>query len=118
MARCFKVYGSDVPVLWESLAAWKLWLGGAHSPATPQEQADDDVATNVVPFLPSRHRRHGTASALKKAGHLEAFIRAIQVSTSMNTRRAEPDSVRSAFLGTGYSAGRDAATQWTATTTS
>jgi hypothetical protein len=50
VVRCFKVYGSDVPVLWESLAAWKLWLGGAHSPATPQEQADDDVTTNVVPF--------------------------------------------------------------------
>ena len=51
VARCFKVYGSDVPVLWESLAAWKLWLGGGQkSPATPQEQADDDVTTNVVPF--------------------------------------------------------------------
>ena len=51
VARCFKVYGSDVPVLWESLAAWKLWLGGAQKPpATPQEQADDDVTTNVVPF--------------------------------------------------------------------
>jgi hypothetical protein len=51
VARCFKVYGSDVPVLWESLAAWKLWLGGAQKPpATPQEQVDDDVTTNVVPF--------------------------------------------------------------------
>jgi hypothetical protein len=51
VARCFKVYNSDVPVRWESLAAWKLWLGGAQKPPpTPQEQADDDVATNVVPF--------------------------------------------------------------------
>ena len=33
VARCFKVYGSDVTVLWESLAAWKLWLG-AHSTET------------------------------------------------------------------------------------
>jgi hypothetical protein len=51
VARCFKVYNSDVPVRWESLAAWKLWLGGAQKPPpTPQEQADDNVATNVVPF--------------------------------------------------------------------
>ena len=23
VARCFKVYGSDVPVLWQSVADWK-----------------------------------------------------------------------------------------------
>jgi hypothetical protein len=51
VARCFTVYGSDVPVLWESVAAWKLWAWGVQKPpATPQEQADDDVTTNVVPF--------------------------------------------------------------------
>ena len=45
VARCFKVYGSDVPVLWQSVADWKLWLRGTGKPpATPQ------VPTNVVPF--------------------------------------------------------------------
>jgi len=45
VARCFKVYGSDVPVLWQSVADWKLWLRGrGKPPATPQ------VPTNVVQF--------------------------------------------------------------------
>ena len=61
-------------------------------------------------FLPSRHRRHGTAPALRKSGHLEAFIHAIQVSTG----RAGLGKVR--VLGTRYSAGRCAATIWTRTT--
>ena len=28
VARCFKVYGSDVPVLWQTVADWELWLRG------------------------------------------------------------------------------------------
>ena len=39
VARCFKVYGSDVPVLWQSVVDWKLWLHGrGHHPPRHKSQ--------------------------------------------------------------------------------
>ena len=50
VARCFKVYGSDAGVMGK-LGRLEVMAGGAQKPpATPQEQADDDVTTNAVPF--------------------------------------------------------------------